>query len=83
MINFINQRNEEIVKLSYTKVAQEFLVSPENKEKRGFVVNMMIFFDYMEEKEGLKFVKLNSVDWEELWQATTRVKLGSNLKLAV
>lgn len=83
MINFINQRNEEIVNLSYTKVAQEFLVSQANIEERGFVVNMMIFLDYMEEKQGLKFVKLNSVDWEELWQATTRVKLGSNLKLAV
>lgn len=71
MINFIDKRNGEIIKLNYNSVAQEFLVSPENIEERGFVVNMMIFFDYMEKKQGLKFVKLKSVDWEELWLATT------------
>ncbi len=79
MINFIDNRNGEIIKLSYNSVAQEFLVSPENIEGRGFVVNMMIFFDYMEKKQGLKFVKLKSVDWEELWLATTfrpRVQLA-------
>ena len=81
MINFIDKRDDKIVKLSYSKVAQEFLVSPANVEESGFIVSMITFLDYMEGKQGLKFVKLNSVDWEELWQATIRIKLGLDREL--
>ena len=72
MIRFLDIDNNREVNLSYTQVAREFLDSPVSEEERGFVVNMMIFLDYIDRKKGLKFVKLNEEDWEELYQAAIR-----------
>ena len=71
MIEFIHTENSGGVKLSYNTVAREFLDSPISEEERGFIVNMMVYLDFLERKKGWKFVKLNSADWEGLRQATT------------
>ena len=82
MIELINIESKEKVRLSYTKVAKEFLNSPVSEEERGFMVNMMVFLDFMERKRSLKFVKLNSADWEELWQATSLFEADSSREVA-
>jgi len=71
MIELIHSESNKKLKLSYNQVAKEFLESPVSEEERGFIVNMIVFLDFMERKRSLKFVKLNSADWEELWLATT------------
>jgi len=71
MIELIHTESNKKLKLSYNQVAKEFLESPVSEEERGFIVNMIVFLDFMERKRSLKFVKLNSADWEELWLATT------------
>jgi hypothetical protein len=71
MIEFIHTENRGSIKLSYSTVAREFLDSPISEEERGFIVNMMVYLDFLERKRRLKIVKLNSADWEGLRQATT------------
>ncbi len=71
MIELAHTESNKKLKLSYNQVAKEFLESPVSEEERGFIVNMIVFLDFMERKRSLKFVKLNSADWEELWLATT------------
>ena len=70
MITFVDKKTKKKEKVTYQKVAQEFLDSPVSEEERGFLVNMMIYLDFVERRRGLVVEKLNSVDWEELYQAT-------------
>ena len=71
MIELVDIREKNRFRLSYTKVASEFLNSPISEEEGGFIVNMMLYLDFIERRRGLKFVKLTRADWEGLWQATS------------
>jgi hypothetical protein len=82
MIELIDIESKEKVRLSYTMVAREFLDSPVSEEERGFIVNMMVYLDFMERRRGLKIVKLNSADWEGLLQATALCEEDSSREVA-
>jgi len=82
MVEFIHTENSGSIKLSYSAVAREFLESPISEEDRGLIVNMMVYLDFLDRKKGLKFVKLNSAEWEGLQQATTLQEADSKREVA-
>ena len=79
MIEFIDINDDKKVKRSYEQVAIEFLNSPEGKMRGGFVLNMIFFLDLLEKEKGLKFVRMEGVDWEELYKATVHSGLSKEL----